>query len=328
MVKIRLLSEKDLKEVLTLREVIEAVEGGFAAEASGQIATFPVVMEAIPAHGAGFGIKSSYIPGIEALGLKVGGFWPQPAGSPIPAHFALIYLADGATGKPLAFMDGNLITTWRTGAAGAVAAKYLARPDASRVGVIGAGVQGQIQVLALREFFPIAQVRIWSRSPESVARYVETMAGHGLAVEPAESPREAATGADVIITATPARKFLVNAAWVAPGTHINAIGADSRGKQEIDPALFPRAKVVVDKLSQCRELGDLQHPLQQRLMTTDDVHAELGQVVSGARAGRESPDEITLFDSTGVSFQDVVTAELAYRRAVEARLGFDFAISD
>jgi alanine dehydrogenase len=120
--------------------------------------------------------------------------------------------------------------------------------------------------------------------------------------------------------------FLVDADWVATGTHVNAIGADARGKQEIDPRLFTQAKVVVDKLSQCRELGDLQHPLRQGLIKESEVHAELGEIVAGEKAGRTQPEEITIFDATGVSFQDLVTAKLAYERAVEAGLGTEFVL--
>ena len=230
MTSIRLLSRRDLEQVLTLDEVIKVVEEGFAAEAAGTVTTFPVVMEHIPAHNAFFGIKSGYVPSTETLGLKVAGFWPPPEGSPIPGHFAMILLLDGESGTPLAFMDGNLITTLRTGAAGAVAAKYLARPESNIVGVIGAGVQGRIQVLALAELFELSDVRVWDESCDAVARYVEAMSGQKFAVRPANTPQEAVSGADIIVTATPSTRFLVNADWVAAGTHVNAIGADARGK--------------------------------------------------------------------------------------------------
>lgn len=320
---IRLLSKADLQEVLTLGDVIQVVEEGFRADAEGGVKTFPVVMEHIASHGAFFGIKSGYVPTTEALGVKVAGFWPRPLGTG-PGHFAVILLLDGETGTPLAFMDGNLITTLRTGAAGAVGAKYLARPESAKVGVIGAGVQGQIQVRALAELFELAEVRVWDMSAEAVERYVETLASAGFSVKAASAPREAVSGADIVVTATPSNRFLVDAEWVAQGTHVNAMGADARGKQEVDPKLFACATVVVDKLSQCRELGDLQHALGLGLIRESDVHAELGQIVAGERPGRTQPDEITIFDATGVSFQDVVTAKLAYERAVELGLGSEF----
>jgi len=321
---IRLLSKRDLEQVLTLGDVIQVVEDGFRAEAEGNVTTFPVVMEHIAAHDAFFGIKSSFVPSTEALGVKVAGFWPPPKDSAVPGHFAVIIYLDGKTGTPLAFMDGDLITTLRTGAAGAVAAKYLARPNSATVGVIGAGVQGQIQVQALAELFELAEVRIWDMSREAVGRYVDRVSSLGISVRPVGLPREAVSGADIIVTATPSRHVLVEADWVVTGTHVNAIGADARGKQEIDPKLFTRATVVVDKLRQCRELGDLQHPLRMGLMQESDVHAELGQIVAGERPGRTQPDQITIFDATGVSFQDVVTAKLAYERAVELGLGSEF----
>jgi len=321
---IRLLSKRDLEQVLTLGDVIQAVEDGFRADAEGDVTTFPVVMEHIAAHDAFFGIKSSFVPATEALGVKVAGFWPPPKDSIVPGHFAVIVYLDGKTGTVLAFMDGDLITTLRTGAAGAVAAKYLARPNSATVGVIGAGVQGQIQVQALAELFELDEVRIWDMSRGAVGRYVDRLSSLGIPVTAVETPRDAVTGADIIVTATPSRRVLLEADWVANGTHVNGIGADARGKQEIDPALFARATVVVDKLHQCRELGDLQHALRMGLMQEDDVHAELGQIVAGQRPGRTEPDQITIFDATGVSFQDVVTAKLAYDRAVELGLGSEF----
>ncbi|MBM4430276.1 MAG: ornithine cyclodeaminase family protein [Chloroflexi bacterium] len=326
MTSIRLLSKRDLEQVLTLSEVIKVVEEGFAAEATGTITTFPVVMEHIPAYSAFFGIKSGYVPSTETLGLKAAGFWPPPKDSPIPGHFAVILLLDGETGALQSFMDGNLITTMRTGAAGAVAAKYLARPESNTMGLIGAGVQGRIQVQGLSELFELSEVRVWDKSREAVARYMEAMSGQGFVVRPVDSPQEAVSRADIIVTATPSTRCLVDADWVAAGTHVNAIGADARGKQENDPRLFTRAKVVVDKLSQCRELGDLQHPLRQGLIKESDVHAELGEIVAGKKAGRTQPEEITIFDATGVSFQDLVTARLAYERAVEAGLGIEFTL--
>jgi alanine dehydrogenase len=322
--RIRLLSKGDLEQVLTLAEVIRAVEDGFRADAEGNVTTFPVVMEHIPEHDAFFGIKSSFVPTTDALGVKVAGFWPPPVDSVVPGHFAVILYLDGKTGTPLAFMDGDLITTLRTGAAGAVAAKYLARPDSSTVGVVGAGVQGQIQVRALAELFELAEVRVWDQSRAAVDRYADKVSSLGVPVQPAGDPRAAVMDADIVVTATPSRSILVEADWVTAGAHVNGIGADARGKQEIDPHLFPRATVVVDKLHQCRELGDLQHPLQLGLMREDEVHAELGQIVAGQREGRTGTDQITIFDATGVSFQDIVTARLAYERAVGLGLGSEF----
>lgn len=326
MTRIRLLSQGDLEKVLTIGEVIKVVEKGFAAEARGTITTFPVVMERIPVHNAFFGIKSGYVPATETLGLKVAGFWPQPKDSAIPGHFAVVFLLDGETGVPLAFMDGNLITTLRTGAAGAVAAKYLARPESKTAGVIGAGVQGRIQTWALAELFELSEVRVWDPKRGAVSRYLEALSNQDFMVRAVTSPQEAVSGADIVVTATPSEKYLVDADWVAAGTHVNAIGADARGKQENDPRLFTRAKVVADKLSQCRELGDLQHPIRQGLIKESDVHAELGEVVAGEKVGRTQPEEITIFDATGVSFQDLVTARLAYERAVEAGLGIEFVL--
>ena len=209
----------------------------------------------------------------------------------------------------------------RTGAAGAVAARYLSRADSHEVGLIGAGTQGRAQVLGLLAVRPIQRVVVYDAVPGAAKQFARDMARYGLEIHPVSDPRSAVKGADIVITATPSTAAIVQDNWLDPGVHINAIGADTRGKQELDPAIFLRARVVVDDLRQAQELGESQHALSSGLVRPKDIHAELGEIVAGQKMGRQSPDEITLFDATGLAFQDLVAAALAYRLASERGLG-------
>jgi ornithine cyclodeaminase/alanine dehydrogenase-like protein (mu-crystallin family) len=190
------------------------------------------------------------------------------------------------------------------------------------VGVIGAGSQGREQVLALRELFAIEKVKVWSKTASSAEKYSAEMGKRlGVDVHATANPMEAVTDVDIIVTATPARNAIVMDEWVHPGVHINAIGADGPGKQELDPKIMKRAKIVVDSLKQCRIIGEIQHALSQGIIKDGEIHAEIGEVLTGKKSGRESDDEITLFDSTGIAAQDIAAANLVYQLAKKTGIG-------
>jgi alanine dehydrogenase len=225
---------------------------------------------------------------------------------------------------PLAIMDGSYITAYRTGAAGAIAASVLAREDATRVGVIGAGTQGRMQILALKERFDLQEIRVWDIEENIAKNYVTEMSkALGIDVSYSTSREEVVRGSDIVVTVTPSKKALVEKDWIEKGMHINAIGADGPGKQELDPAIVGLAdKVVVDSLAQCRRIGEIQHALSQGLIREEDVHAEIGEILIGKKIGRESKDEITLFDSTGLAAQDIAAAHVVLKAAREKNLGY------
>jgi ornithine cyclodeaminase/alanine dehydrogenase-like protein (mu-crystallin family) len=225
-------------------------------------------------------------------------------------------------------MDGGCITSIRTGAAGAVAAKYLARSDTEVVAVLGAGTQGRAQLRGLVEVRSVKNVKVYDELGERAEVYCREMSAElpRVEIEVSTSAQQAVEGADIIVTATPSTCPIVLDEWVTRGVHINAMGADAPGKQELDARLLPRAKVVVDRLSQCCTIGECQHALSLGLISRDDIYAEIGEVTAGRKPGRESGEEITIFDGTGVAIQDVAVAALVYEMASNNGLGTEIAL--
>ncbi len=307
------LDDVAIAEMISMAKVIELVREAFAADANGEVSTMPVVGHTLPNHdGARYGIKSSHLRmrgrSGEVLGLKTGGYWPSNTNRKLPTHYAVILLTDPETGQPVALMAANVITSLRTAAGGAVAAQYLARADASRVAVIGAGEQAHVQLEALCEVRPVKEVHVWARRREAAQSYVDHCSAKGLTATATASAQEAVASADIILTTTPSRTPVVMSHWVKAGTHITAVGSDSPGKQELEVALLARAKVVVDKISQSTTIGEMQHALGLGGLGPTHIYAELGELCVGRKAGRTSEEEITVFDSSGVSFQDMVVA--------------------
>jgi alanine dehydrogenase len=311
-----ILSRRDVVELLTLADCIDAVERAFRLHAEGR-SLGPGVL-GVPAGAGGFHIKAAGLMGERSyFAAKTNANFPDnPRRFGLPTIQGTVVLADAGTGAPLAVMESGSVTALRTGAATAVAAKFLARRDARTATVVGCGVQGEIQLAAIAAVLPLE--RAWvldadqARAESLAAR---ASAGLGLKVEAGTDLRAAFRASDVCVTCTPARRAFVTAADVAPGTFIAAVGADNRGKQELDPALVAGATLVVDVLDQCAEIGELQHVLAAGLMTREQVHAELGDVVTGRRPGRTRHEEITIFDSSGTALQDVAAAVAVYEKA-------------
>ncbi len=313
------LTRAEIEGLVSLRDAITAVEEAFRALADGQAFLFPVIRERVDPYGGFFGVKAGYLASRGCLGFKGGGFWASNREKGLAGHQSVILLYDPATGAPRAAMDGNYLTIIRTGAAGAIAARALARPDSRRVAVIGTGAQGAVQLAGLREVLPVEEVRCYDAQAEASREFARRAAGDGLRASACRTPRDAVEGADVIVTATPSFQPVIQDAWIGPGTHINAFGADTRGKHEVDEKLLARAKVVVDYLPQAREIGECQHALRAGLI--ESVHAELGEILTGRKPARESDQEITVFDATGVASQDLAVAAVAYERALERGAG-------
>jgi alanine dehydrogenase len=329
MKEILLLTKKEIQALISLPGAITAVENAYTAYIRGETTIPPVVNLQVEQHKGEVDIKSAYVEPQELIGIKVAsGFWENQERFNLPSGFATILLLNGITGMPLCIMDGGYITSIRTGAAGAVAAKYLARSDAEVAAIIGAGTQGRMQLRGLLEVRKIRQVSVYDESIERATAYSLEMSRElpELDVMVSESARQAVEGADVIVTATPSTSAFIRDEWVVPGIHINAIGADAPGKQELDPQTFVRAKVVVDKLSQCRVIGETQHPLSLDLISEEDIYAEIGEITAGLKPGRASREEITIFDATGVAIQDVAVASLVYELASEKELGARFPL--
>ena len=229
---------------------------------------------------------------------------------------ALIVLISPETGAPVAIMDGTYLTDIRTGAAGGIAAKYLARKDSKVIGLVGAGNQAKTQLEALCEVFEPELVRITSRTKESCEQFIREMADITPCEIRYEESIEKVCDCDILVTTTPTRKPIVKAQWIKEGTHINAIGADAVGKEELDPELLIRSKIVVDDIVQALHSGEVNVPLSKHYISENDIHAQLGEVITGLKPGRTSEEEITIFDSTGLAIQDVASAHLVYERAI------------
>ena len=317
-----ILSASDVKNLVSMRDIINAVEEAFRAYGKGTCRIAPIVLTMIDKYEGEHEIKSGYVDNY-CIGTKIVTFYKNNRSRyDRPALSGTIVLNDLNDGRALAIIDGTYITASRTGAAGAVAAKYLARKNSANIGVIGAGTQGRYQVSALNEVLGISSVKVYDVLSESAAKYVKEMTGkYPFDIEQAESPRQAVQDADLIITATPSTKPIILNEWVSEGVHINAIGADSPGKQELDPRIVARAKVIVDSMTQCVERGEIQAAIRQGLLRKEDIYAELAEIVLGRKSGRSTAKEITIFDATGLAVQDVTTAYTVYSLAQKKGLG-------
>jgi alanine dehydrogenase len=330
-----LIDRRTLASMLSMDEYIELVEGAFAQHGRGDLSR-PGLLH-IDSGGGAFHIKAGVLAGDHPiLATKINGRFPgngsgsgngTGAGVVKPMMHGAILVCDGTTGYPLALMDSAEITSRRTGAATAVAAKHLARSDSAVVTVCGTGVQSRAQLRAVQRVLPLERVYIWGRRAGAVDEVVSEMREElGIEVLRAPDLPVALRGSDLCITCTSSTEFLLRRDAVPGGMFIAAVGADSPGKQELEPSLLGAGRLVVDVLEQCSSVGELQHGLRTGVLAADDVYAELGQIVAGLRPGRASRDEITIFDSTGTAFQDAAVAGAAYRRALEAGAGtfFDF----
>jgi alanine dehydrogenase len=325
----RILSRRDVLELLTLRDCIAAVEAAFRLHAEGR--TFGPGVLGVPAQGGGFHIKAAGLVSDRSyFAAKTNANFPDnPRRCGLPTIQGTVVLADAQTGTPLAVMDSGSVTALRTGAATAVAAKFLARRDARSATIVGCGVQGEIQLAALAAVLPLQHAWVLDTDhtrAESLAARAEPKLG--IRVEAGRDLGSALRQSDVGVTCTPSRRAFVAREDIAAGTFIAAVGADSQGKQELEPALLAASTLVVDVLEPCAAIGELQHVLAAGLMTRDQVHAELADVVVGRRPGRTHEDEITVFDSSGTALQDVAAAMVVYEKAQATGRGTEVKLDD
>jgi alanine dehydrogenase len=322
-----LLNRSDISCLLNLDDYITIVEEAFRLHSEGK--TLGTGLLHINAEDGEFHVKAG---GLQLkrsyFALKVnGGFFQNQIRFGMPNIQGAIYLADAKNGLPLTLMDSREITINRTGAATAVAAKYLARPGSEVALICGCGIQGRIQLVALTRVLPIRRALAYSRNSERAKQFAAEMTTVELEVQPVTDLAEALHVADVCVTCTPAKNFFIRKEEVPPGIFIAAVGADSPDKQELDPQLLPNTKFVVDILDQCAQVGELHHALDGLTMNREDVHSELGDLITGKRPGRTSDSEITVFDSTGTALQDVAAAAAVYERAVAKGIGVNCEIA-
>ncbi len=329
--KTLLLKKEEVSKLLSMKDVIGAVEEAYKAFSSNQVVQPDYIGIHLPSPRGEIDFKLGYYKTNEIISMKAssGGFVDNPEVYGVPNGMGTILLFDARSCALICVMDGSLITGLRTGASGAVSVQALARKNAKKITSIGTGNQARMQVRAITEVMKIEEIHAWSRSEDKLAKYKEDIESEfGIPVIIANSKKDAVEQADILITTTRGTGSLVEASWVKPGTHIVAIGADQQGKQELEPELFRHAKVVVDSITQCAEKGETWHPLTQNIITKDDIHGELGEILLGEKPGRENDEEITIFDSTGMAIQDNTTATKIYQNAIERNVGTFFAFAE
>ncbi|HEX4599913.1 MAG TPA: ornithine cyclodeaminase family protein [Gemmatimonadales bacterium] len=317
-----MLTRQDVAALLDLPACIAAVERAFRLHGEGRTAG-PGVL-GVPVTGGGFHIKAGVLELARPyFAAKTNANFPDnPERHGLPTIQGVIVLADATRGTPLAVMDSMEITTLRTAAATAVAARHLARRDAQIATIAGCGTQGRMQLRAIRTVCAVSRVYAYDRDRVVAERFARELAAElGIAVERTPDLPAAARASDVIVTCTPAREPILGPDDVRPGTFVAAVGADHPEKHEIAPALLAASRVVVDVLEQAATFGDLHHALAAGALTRADVHAELGAVVAGSKPGRRRAEETFVFDSTGMALQDVAAAAAVYERAIAAGRG-------
>ncbi len=295
------LDESEVRRLLDMKALIPAMERALRALSAGEVAQPVRVMVPVARHGGFLGSMPAYVDG--QLGAKLVTFFPDNHG--VPTHHALITLFRPDNGEPLVVMDGRLVTEMRTGAVSAAATKALSRQDSAVLAILGSGVQARSHLEALRLVRNFREVRVWS--PRSAGAFAERF---GLIL--ARSAEEAVRGADVVVVATTSRVPVLSGRWLSPGTHVNAVGAPRPDWRELDDEMLRMAKLYVEsREAASRESGDV--------IAAGAIFAEVGEVLDGRIAGRQSEDEVTLFKSVGVAVEDLASADLVYQASLASR---------
>jgi alanine dehydrogenase len=302
-----LLSKNDVKGLLSMSAVIEVVEQALKDYAM-DIARMPHKVY-LDTENGDFRAMPASLSG--AAGMKWVCAYPGNPAKGLPNVMATIIYSDPATGYPLAIMDAMDITAYRTGATAAIASKYLARSDSATLGLIGAGQQAYSQLTAHAEVFRLKKIKVFDISPAAIQRFIKSFPQYTIE---ACSLREAAA-ADIVCTLTTAREPFLKRQWILPGTHINAVGADGPGKQEMEASILKEAMVVVDDLNQAVAGGEVNVPISRGLFKVEQIHATLGEIIIGKKQGRKDLNLITVFDSTGLAIEDIAVAKMIYEKA-------------
>jgi alanine dehydrogenase len=293
-------------------------EGRFYMDPKGHIVLdrFPGEWEAMPSY-----IEEPHAAACKWVSIRE---WNRERFN-LPTVFSILIYTHPETGFPLAIVDGSYHTVMRTGAAAAVSAKWMARKDSKKLAIVGAGHMAEGALATCNEVFKWSEVKVWSRSQATLDHFVKEQQPKysSFEIKPSTNIEQTVRGSDVVVTLTPARGPIVFAEWIAPGTHIAAVGADKKGDQELEGRLLKGARIFVDDIRQCRTDGEINVPLSEGLISEADIAGEIGEVITGKKKGRTSDDQITIFDSTGIALQDSATVPLEYERALAAGVGIE-----
>ncbi len=308
------LTGRDVESIISMKEAINAVEEAFRLYATSKAIMPPKVY--LTLEDGDFRAMPSYLMGY--AGVKWVNSHPKNPEKGLPTVMAVFILNDPKNGFPLAIMDATFLTSLRTGAAGGVAAKHLARENSKVFGFIGCGKQAMFQLLAIKEIFDIELVKAYDISERAELVFKEFCKKEG--IECMITNAKETCNCDVLITTTPSTSPVVKKDWIKEGTHINAIGADAPGKQELEIEILKKSKIVVDDLEQALHGGEVNVAHSLGIIRRENIYATLGEIVAGIKKGREG-NEITIFDSTGLAIQDLAVAKVVYEKAVKKDLG-------
>lgn len=322
---ITILTEEELRACVSVdRDAVYVVEDAFRALARGNVVMPPILSMALADQHSEVDVKTAYVPGLDGFAVKISsGFFDNPAQG-LPSLSGLMVLFSSTTGVVQAvLLDNGYLTDVRTAAAGAVAAKLLAPQLVRSVGVLGAGMQAELQLRALKLVRNFEEVLVWARDARKAEAYAARMASVlGTVVNVVDTPEECVRRVDILVTTTPSEQPLVMADWLHPGLHITAMGSDTETKNELDPQVLVKAdRFVCDRKAQSVVLGEMRAAIASGLMTPDTDVDELGEICAGQKQGRENTQSVTVCDLTGTGLQDTAIATVAYKRAKDAELG-------
>ena len=326
--RFRLLTEDHVMSLLTMPELITAMEAAIARFSAREVLQPVRTVLSVGPTKAFFGVMPAYIEQPPRLGTKLVTVFNENHAKGLPSHLATIVLLDPETGALLALMDGRYITESRTAAVSAVSARHLARADASTLAIIGSGVQARSHLEAFAEVRNLREVRIWSPNAHSRERFIADMSGHVSArLQNSRSAQQAVEGADLIVLVTSSPTPVIEDVWVAPGAHVVSVGACRPDQREMAPDLVARARLFVDsRAAALVESGDVVMGLREERFGEGHIAGEVGEVVLGRVAGRQSEDQVTVFKSLGMAVEDVVSADLVYRKALESGAGTELTL--
>ena len=316
--EVLIIPDSQARRLLNMEETIETVEQVFREKGYGRTQMPPKMYLTFDEYRGDVRVMPSFLQTMDSAGVKIVNVHPDnPAKFGLPTVMAVIVLVDPRNGLVSSIMDGAYITSMRTGAAAAVATKYLARKDSKVLGLVGAGVQARTQLMALSRVLPdLEEVRVWSLPESTIDAFIDEQKKlYSFGFNRCRSCEDCVAGSDVVSTVTPATTPMVPFGSVSKGTHINAMGADAPGKEELDPRVLLNAKIVVDDMLQAIHSGEINVPISKGVLRESDIYGELSEIVTCTKKGRESDSEVTIFDSTGLSLLDVSAATIVYKKA-------------
>jgi alanine dehydrogenase len=302
-----ILDKNAVSNLMSMADIVNVVEDAFRLLGEGK-ANMPAKAYLLVEHGD-FRAMPAALPG--CAGIKWVNAHPQNRQYNLPSVMAVMVYNDPETGYPLAIMDATGVTAYRTGAASAIASKYLARQDSHTLGIIGAGIQAHTQILAHAELFEIDSIKVFDISDVAVQNLLQALPDYPIK----SCSLEETAASDIVCTLTPSRQPILKKDWLLPGTHINAVGADASGKQELEPSILNEAMVVVDDMRQATAGGEINVPIKKGLFSGDRIYGTLAELVIGAKTGREDNSALTVFDSTGIAIEDIAVARFIYEKA-------------